>query len=360
MRHTLGLIPGDGIGPEIVGATVSVLDALGADGPEPFTPDWVDIDAGADTYRRTGAACSAEDLRRVRDGVEATLKGPVGLPDVRTPDGTEAGVLGGVLRTGLDTYANVRPVLLLPGVRSALADVDAGAVDYVLVRENTEGLYASRDRGVGNRWAVTDTLLTTREGTRRVARRAFGTARNRSGAPADGVKRVTCVDKSNVLRSHALFREVVTEVAAEFDDVELEYRYADAAAQDLVRRPGHFDVLVMENFLGDVLSDLGGATVGGIGLCPAGNVGDGPAYFEPVHGSAPDLAGRELANPVGQFLAAAMLVDHLGHPAAAAHLRTAVSTALARGTVRVAPDGTAPGGPHAAADAVVTALRGLP
>ncbi|WP_232212945.1 isocitrate/isopropylmalate dehydrogenase family protein [Saccharomonospora saliphila] len=374
VRHRrIGVIPGDGIGPEIVAATLSVLEVLTTRMATPFALDVVEIDAGADTYRRTGEACSPEDLRRVREDVEATLKGPVGLPEVRTPDGVEAGVLGGVLRTGLDTYANVRPVRLLPGVDSALSPSRArspggwrgqgragpadSAIDYVLVRENTEGLYASRGKGVGNRWAVSDTLLTTREGSLRVARRAFELAARRSGAPADGVRRVTCVDKSNVLRSHALFREMVTEAAAGYPDVELEYRYADAAAQDLVLRPGHFDVLVTENFLGDVLSDLGGATVGGIGLCPAGNIGDGPAYFEPVHGSAPELAGQERANPVGQLLAAGMLLDHLGHDDAARRLEETVASVLDTGGVRVAADGTVPGGARAVADAVIAALR---
>ncbi|WP_298183226.1 isocitrate/isopropylmalate family dehydrogenase [Saccharomonospora sp.] len=350
----IGLIRGDGIGPEIVDAAVRVLDALADLAPGSRGWDYVEIDAGADTYRRTGVACAEADVRRLRDEVDATLKGPVGLPDVRTPDGTEAGVLGGILRTGLDTYANVRPVRSWLGVPSR---VRAKEVDYVIVRENTEGLYASRDKGVGNRWAVTDTLLATREGTLRVARKAFAIAAARRGAAADGVRRVTCVDKSNVLRSHAFFREVVTEVAAEFPQVELEYRYADAAAQDLVLSPERFDVLVMENFLGDVLSDLGGATVGGIGLCPAGNIGDGAAYFEPVHGSAPDLAGRDRANPVGQLLASVMLLDHLGHVDEATRLRRAVSSVLARGAVRIETDGTVTGGARAVADAVVAALR---
>jgi 3-isopropylmalate dehydrogenase len=273
---------------------------------------------------------------------------------VRHPDGTEAGLLGGILRTGLDAYANVRPVLALPGVAPALAG--SARIDYVLVRENTEGLYASRGKGVGNRWAVSDTLMITREGTLRVCRRAFEIARRRHGAPSDGAHRVTCVDKSNVLRSHALFREIFTEVAAEYPDIETEFVYADAAAQALVLRPGDFDVLVMENFLGDVLSDLGGATIGGISLCPSGNVGDGAAYFEPIHGSAPAIANRSLANPIGQILAAAMLLDHLGRPAIAGGVRTAVTAALAAGDVRLRADGSAQGGAGAVADAVVEHL----
>lgn len=354
-RHRIALIRGDGIGPELMDAALRVLDAASEVGGAEL--EYLEIDAGADTYRRTGAACSATDFERLRHQVAATLKGPVGLPDVRLPDGTEAGLLGGVLRTGLDTYANVRPVLLLPGVTSCLSGRKAGDIDYVIVRENTEGLYASRGKGVGNEWAVADTLLATREGTLRVARKAFEIAAGRDGAPGDGVRRVTCVDKSNVLRSHALFRRLVTEAAKEWPGIEVEYLHADAAAQALVLRPEHFDVLVMENFLGDVLSDLGGATVGGISLCPSGNVGAGAAYFEPIHGSAPSLAGRGVANPIGQLLAAAMMLDHLGEYTAAVAVRSAVSAALADGTARIEQDGSARGGAQAVADAVVTALR---
>ncbi|MDQ0383024.1 isocitrate/isopropylmalate dehydrogenase family protein [Amycolatopsis thermophila] len=346
--HKIALIRGDGIGPELVDAALTVLGAVTGDG---YTLDYVEVDAGADTYRRTGTACSAEDVELLRTGVDATLKGPVGLPDVRLPDGTEAGLLGGILRVGLDLYANIRPVFLLPGVTSALAGHEPGDIDYVIVRENTEGLYASRGKGVGNRWAVSDTLMTTREGTLRVCRRAFELARSR-----DRGRKVTCVDKSNVLRSHALFREVCTEVAAGFPDVTTEFLYADAAAQALVLRPEEFDVLVMENFLGDVLSDLGGATVGGISVCPSGNIGDHTAYFEPIHGSAPGIAGRGLANPVGQILAAALMLDHLGHAGDGERIRRAVAGALAAGHVRITPQGAAEGGPVAVAEAIVSHL----
>jgi isocitrate/isopropylmalate dehydrogenase len=343
--HKIALIRGDGIGPELVDAATTVLEAVTARGE--YSVEYVDIDAGADTYRRTGTACATSDVELMRSGVDATLKGPVGLPEVRLPDGTEAGLLGGILRVGLDLYANIRPVSLLPGIGSALAGRAPGEIDYVIVRENTEGLYASRGKGVGNRWAVADTMMITREGTARVCRRAFELARSRARA-----RKVTCVDKSNVLRSHVLFREVFTEVAEEYPGIATEYLYADAAAQALVLRPDEFDVLVTENFLGDVLSDLGGATVGGISVCPSGNIGEHGAYFEPIHGSAPAIAGRGLANPVGQLLAAAMMLDHLGHHRDGDTIREAVSTALLRGTARIAPDGSAVGGPGAFAEAV--------
>jgi 3-isopropylmalate dehydrogenase len=331
-----------------------VLEAAGAADDLAF--EYVEVNAGAGAYRETGVACAPEDVELMRTGVDATLKGPVGLPGVRHPDGTEAGLLGGILRTGLQVYANVRPVLLLPGVQGRLVGYEPGGIDYVIVRENTEGLYASRGKGVGNQWAVSDTMIVTREGTLRVCRRAFEIARARSGAPADGVTRVTCVDKSNVLRSHALFREIFFEVAADFPDVETDTIYADAAAQALVLDPGRFDVLVMENFLGDVLSDLGGGTIGGISLCGSGNIGDDCAYFEPIHGSAPSIAGKRLANPTGQILAAAMMLEHARHADTAARIRGAVASALQSGDARIAEDGSAAGGPDAIAAAVVDHL----
>jgi 3-isopropylmalate dehydrogenase len=347
--YEIAVIRGDGIGPELIDAALAVLGAVSASAG--FAMHYTEIDAGADTYRRTGVACAPQDLDFIRSKAAATLKGPVGLPEVRHDDGTEAGLLGGILRIGLDAYANVRPALLLPGISSPLADITSGGIDYVIVRENTEGLYASRGKGVGNRWAVSDTTIATREGTLRICRHAFALAAARTGGPR-GRSRVTCVDKSNVLRSHALFRDIFGEVAAEFPDIETETLYADAAAQALVVRPGDFDVLVMENLLGDILSDLAGATVGGISLCGSGNIGGTTAYFEPIHGSAPSIAGRHLANPIGQILSAAMMLDHLGHRPEGDIVRSAVAGALASGEVRVAADGSVEGGPAAAGQAI--------
>jgi isocitrate/isopropylmalate dehydrogenase len=289
----IGVIRGDGIGPEIVEAALAVVRAaLGREWSEIVT--FVDVEAGAAHYKATGRSIEPRDLEHMSTGELATvLKGPVGLPDVRAADGTEAGLLGGILRSGLDAYANIRPIRLLPGVASALHD--PGDIDYVIVRENTEGLYASRGSGAVTHWAASDALLMTRPGVERIAHKAFRVAAGREGAPLDGVRRVTCVDKSNVLRSYAFFRAIVREVAASYPDIELDYLYVDAAAAALVAEPGRFDVLVTENFLGDILSDLGAATVGGLGMCPSGNIGVERAYFEPIHGSAPTIAGQDLA-----------------------------------------------------------------
>lgn len=347
------VIRGDGIGPELVESAIDVMTAACAvDGVRlvlHYEP------AGAGHYRETGAPLSPGGLERLR-AAAGVLKGPVGLPEVRQPDGTEGGLLGGVLRIGLDAYANVRPIKLLPGVEAATR-AKPGEIDYILVRENTEGLYLSRGNGVANRHAACDQLLVTRAGTDRIVRAAFELAARRRGAPVDGVSRVTCVDKSNVLRSYALFREVFDEVALEYPAIVAEHRYADAAAHGLVTEPEHFDVLVMENLLGDILSDVGGATVGGLGMCPSGNVGADAAYFEPIHGSAPDIAGRDLANPVSQILSAAMLLRHVNQPSAAERIEAAVEAAFAAATIQLGPGGSPVGGTRSVTRGVIARIE---
>jgi isocitrate/isopropylmalate dehydrogenase len=350
--YPIAVIRGDGIGPELVDAALTVLSAAGA--AFGFSLDITEVPGGAALYESDGVPMTPAGIDVVRRA-RATLKGPVGMPGVRLADGTEAGLLGGVLRNGLDLYANVRPIQLLPGISSRLR-AEPGSIDYVIVRENTEGLYLARGRGTGNSRAMSDTLLVTRAGCERIARFAFELARGRGGAPADGVSRVTLVDKANVLASMYFFREVFLEVAARYPDIAAECLYVDAAAQALVMRPEHFDVIVTENMFGDILSDLGGGTVGGIAMCPSGNIGDAAAYFEPIHGSAPELAGRDLANPLGQILAAAMLLDHLGEEAAAEHVRGRVRAGLADGAIMIRGDGTARGGPAAVGAAVAGQL----
>jgi isocitrate/isopropylmalate dehydrogenase len=346
--YPVAVIPGDGVGPELVAAALAVLAAAGTEFG--FALELTEVAAGAGAYQRDGTAMTTAALEVVRQA-RATLKGPVGLPEVRLPDGTEAGVLGGVLRGGLDLYASVRPVQLLPGVPGRLR-AEPGSIDYVIVRENTEGLYLSRGKATGNRHAMSDTLLVTRPGCERIARFAFRLARQRGGAPADGARRVTIADKANVLGTMYFFRQVFLEMAAEFPDVAAECLYVDAVAQDLVMRPERFDVIVTENMFGDILSDLGGGTVGGVAMCPCGNLGDDAAYFEPIHGSAPTLAGQGTANPLGQILAAAMLLDYVGEQAAAGRIRECIRAGLAGGEIVIHPDGTAAGGPAAVAEAI--------
>jgi len=347
------IIPGDGIGPEVTDATLAVLAAV--QDHENISLHFEPHSAGAAHYRATGRAMDDTTLAacRTADGV---LKGPVGDPDVRSPDGIEAGTLGGVLRPGLDAYANIRPIRLYPGVTSALRDAAETGIDYVIVRENTEGLYASRGQGTVTAHGVTDYMTMSRAGIDRVVRKAFTLATARNGAPDGGGRRVTCVDKANVLRGFALFREIFDTVAREHPTIAADHLYADAAAAALIERPGTFDVLVMENFVGDILSDLGAATVGGLGMCPSGNIGDACAYFEPIHGSAPSLAGTDRANPLATILSGALLLDWLGEAAAAARVRTGVERALASRAITLRPDGSVDQGTRAAARAVIAAL----
>ena len=235
-----------------------------------------------------------------------------------------------------------------------LKDKSPESIDYIIVRENTEGLYASRGRGLVTEQAATDTLLLTRKGCERICRFAFDTAlRKAKGAPEDGRRRVTLVEKSNVLRSFYFFRQVFAQVAKETPEVETETLYVDAAAAALVSKPQHFQVIVTENMFGDILSDLGGATIGGLGMCPSANVGEERAYFEPIHGSAPDIVGRNLANPLSQIRAAGMMLEYLGRKRDADLLEKAIWQALEKERFSISPAGQVEKG----AKVVVAALK---
>jgi 3-isopropylmalate dehydrogenase len=329
-----------------VSAALEILKQVS--GLEGFRLNLVEYEAGAGAYQKYGQALSAETMAGCRQA-DAIFKGPTGLPQVRLPDGTEAGVLGGRFRNGLDLYVNLRPIKLYPNVPTVLANRQAGEIDWVMVRENTEGLYASRGNGIvaNTGQAATDTMMITRLGSERIIRFAFEEARRRNGK-----KRVTCVDKSNVLRSLAFFRQIFGEIAQEYPDIEPDYMYVDAAAQALVLTPDHFDVVVTENLFGDILSDLGGATVGGIGVCAGANLGDHHAYFEPIHGSAPSLAGKGAANPLSAILAGKLMFDYLGQPEAATRLEQAVEQAFIQKKIVLRPDGSAAEGTAAVAAAI--------
>lgn len=197
----------------------------------------------------------------------------------------------------------------------------------------------------------------TRNGVERIVRFAFKIAKGRNGAPKDRVRRVTCVAKTNVLKSHVFFANIFDEVAKEFPDIHTEHLYPDTAAAALVSDPSHFDMLVMENFLGDILSDLGGATIGGLGMCPSGNYGDKIAYFEPTHGSAPTIAGKGVANPLSQILSAGMMLRYLGEAGAADTLEAAVVRALKSGGITIGQDGCPAGGTKAVTEALVKRIQ---
>jgi 3-isopropylmalate dehydrogenase len=276
---------------------------------------------------------------------DAVFLSAIGMPDVRRADGTEIQpkmMVG--LRRALGLYAAARPVKLYPGVVSPLRTVRQG-IDFVIVRENLEGLFASFDGGsVVDDQVATDALVVTREGTRRAVEFAFRLARRRKGRPLDGRRLVTCVDKANVFRSYAFFRKVFFDVAAEFPDIEADASYVDAVSMYIVQDPSTFDVLVMENQFGDILSDLGAGIAGGLGLAPSAEIGVDHALFQPSHGSAPKIAGRNIANPIATILSSALMLHWLGERhldknaiRAAAIIERAVETTLVEGDV-LTPD----------------------
>jgi len=349
------VLKGDGIGPEIIDATLQVLQAV-AKRAGTFQLDCHFHSAGAAHYRQTGVNMSPETFAACQ-AADAILKGPMGLPEIRNPDGTEAGLLGGVLRGGLDLYANVRPVRLFPEVSSALAGKTAGDINYVIVRENTEGAYFSRGQGEVTPEGVRDMIVITRAGTERIVRFAFELARQRQGALPNSRKRVTCVDKSNVLRSFVLFRQIFQEIGEAYSDVEKDYLYADAAAQALVLWPERFDVIVCENFLGDILSDLGAATAGGLGFCPGANLGAQHAVFETTHGSAPSLAGKDKANPLAAILAGAMMLERLEEGESAQRMITAIEETLRKKRVQIDSDGCPIAGTKSVTAAVIRQIE---
>jgi 3-isopropylmalate dehydrogenase len=360
--YDVALLPGDGIGPEVVAEGVRVLEAVERLSGGELAFELEAHDVGAETWRRTGVAIS-DDVYAACEVADAMLLGAVGLPDARHEDGREAGSDAMFrLRFGLDLFAGIRPIKLYPGCPTPLRDVGAG-IDYVIVRENVEGLYAGRHGGSRVEGEVAaDTSIVTREGTSRIVQEAFRLAERREGSPAEGTPRVTCVDKANVLASYAFFREVATGVAEGFPGVAFEAIYVDAAALYLVQRPSTFDVLVAENMFGDILSDLGAATVGGLGLAPSGDVGDWHGVFQASHGSAPDIAGQGIANPLATILSAALMLEWLGRrdddeaaTRGSRWIEAAVAAALAdRSAATTDLGGSA--GTVAAGDAVLRAL----
>ncbi len=326
--YEIAVLPGDGIGPEVVAQAVRVLEA--AAGCEGLGLDLRHHPCGAGCYRRCGEPLPARTLAACREA-DAVLVGAMGLPEVRWPDGTEMRPQVD-LRLQLDLYAGVRPIYLYSAAHSPLKGLAPGDIDLVILRENVEGLFASMNGGIQLRDEVAvDSMVITRSGTERVARYAFELAVRRRRQPM----KVTCVDKANIFRSMAFFRRVFDRVAGEYPGVLADHEYIDALALHLVQRPQTFDVLVMENMYGDIVSDLAAALVGGMGMAPSADIGADTAVFQPSHGTAPDLAGRGTCNPVATVLSVAMMLEWLGERhgddragRAAARIRRAVQAVL--------------------------------
>lgn len=329
--YKIAVIPGDGIGKTVVPEAVRVLESTG------LKFDFQYMEVGYEVFKRVGASVPEEVLSRIKE-TQACLFGaattPVGVADYRSAIVT--------LRKALDLYANVRPAKSYP-IRNSVEDVD-----LVVVRENTEGLYS------GIEFELEDSAFTlrviTRRASERIARFAFNLAMKRR-------RKLTVVTKANVMRKTCgLFREVSLLVAKDYPEVELDELFVDVAALNLVLKPRVFDVILTSNLFGDILSDEAAGLVGGLGLAPSANIGDDYALFEPVHGSAPDIAGKGIANPIAAVLSAKMMLDYLGENNWAERIETAVVTVLREGKY-LTPDLGGDSTTHGVTDAIIDAME---
>ncbi len=353
MQASILLLPGDGIGPEVVAGAASVLRAVAARFSHQFTLTEAAI--GGAALRRGLAPLPDETLAAARRS-QAILLGAVGDPEFDRGDSSrrpESALLA--IRRELQLYANLRPAKVWPGLEAAgpLKPEILAGTDMLVVRELTGGLYYGEPRGfASDRSSAHNTMRYSRHEIERIARRAFVAARSRK-------KRVLSVDKANVLETSRLWREVVTAVARDYADIALDHMYVDSCAMKVALAPSTLDVVLTENMFGDILSDEAGAVVGSLGLLPSASLGDGPGLFEPVHGSAPDIAGKDIANPIGAIASAAMLLRHsLGLEQEAQAVEDAVAHALRSGarTADLAVAGDRKIGTREMAAAVVSAL----
>jgi isocitrate dehydrogenase (NAD+) len=309
--HTITLIPGDGIGPEVTEAVVRIFKVVGLD------IEWERLDAGVTAFKRFGISLPAELLDSIRRN-KVALKGPV-----TTPIGEGFTSVNVGLRKALDLYANLRPVRNLAGVKSRFE-----GVDVIIVRENTEDLYSGLEHEVVPGVVESLKIITERASTR-IARFAFDFAR------ANGRTRVTAIHKANIMKlGDGLFLTSTRAVARDYADVTYDERIVDAACMSLVMYPEKFDVLLLPNLYGDIVSDLCAGLVGGLGVVPGANMGIDCAVFEAVHGSAPDIANKNLANPTALLLSALMMLDHLGERQASERIRAALGRVLSDGQIR--------------------------
>jgi 3-isopropylmalate dehydrogenase len=340
-RHHIAVIAGDGIGPEVIAAAIPVLDAAARHGG--FALDWEPLPYSADHYLKTGETLPDAAFRKLRDDVAAIFLGALGDPRVPGNEHARDILLG--LRFRLDLYVNFRPVTLLHPSLTPLKTT--APIDFVIFRENTEGVYLARGKQGPDEFIAEE--VNTPHGVERIIRAAF------DWAQAHGKTRVTMSDKANAVPAHRLWQEKFKAVGAAFPGIATEHRYVDALAMELVREPERFQVIVTNNLYGDILSDLGAGLVGGLGLAASANLHPGRAgLFEPVHGSAPPLAGRGVANPLAAILTGALMFEQLGHADAARRVERAVQEALAAGVRTSDLGGTA--GTRDAAAAVMEHL----
>jgi 3-isopropylmalate dehydrogenase len=352
----IAVLPGDGIGPEVMAPALDVLRRIEATTPS-LGFRFTEGAAGANHYRATGKSMPDSTIK-LCEQADAILLGACGLPSVRYPDNTE--IMPQVeLRFIFDLYAGVRPARLIPGVPSPIVGATERGIDFVLIRESTEGLFASMGKGVVTETEARETLVITRKTSERLFDFSLRLTERRKARGQPG--RLTCVDKANAFKAYAFFRGIFDERARNFPNVKTDHVYVDACAALMVRRPWDFDVMVMENIFGDILSDLAAGLIGGLGIAPSADIGDKHAVFQPCHGTAPDIMGQGKANPTAMILSAAMMLDWLADkhdhpPAAAAALRIerAVDKAYGNGIKPMEFGGT--DGTAAIANAVFNAL----
>jgi 3-isopropylmalate dehydrogenase len=317
-RYSVAVIAGDGIGPEVIEAAIPVIDAAAK--KHGCALDWERLPYSADHYLKTKQTLPDAAFRHLKDDVDAIFLGAIGDP--RVPDNQHARDILLGLRFRLDLYINFRPVTLLHPDLTPLKT--SKAIDFAIFRENTEGVYLGRGRDSGDEHVAEE--VNTGKGVERIIRAAF------AWAQAHGKTRVTMSDKSNAVPAHKIWQEKFKAVAVEYPTIAAEHRYVDALAMEMVREPERFQVIVTNNLYGDILSDLGAGLVGGLGLAASANLHPGRAgLFEPVHGSAPPLAGKGVANPMAAILTGALMLEQLGHPEAARDLERAVKETLAAG-----------------------------
>lgn len=316
--YDVAVIAGDGIGPEVIEAALPVIDRAAK--KYGFALAWERLPYSADHYLKTGETLPDGAFRKLRDDVDAIFLGALGDPRVPGNEHARDILLG--LRFRLDLYINFRPVQLLHPDLTPLKTREP--IDFVIFRENTEGVYLGRGR-TGDGEFIAEEVNTTK-GVERIIRAAFAWAK------AHGKTRVTMSDKSNAVPAHRVWQDTFKAIAKEYPGIAIEHRFVDALAMELVREPGRFQVIVTNNLYGDILSDLGAGLIGGLGISASANLHPGRAgLFEPVHGSAPPLAGKGVANPIAAILTGALMFEQLGHPDAARDLERAVREAIAGG-----------------------------
>ncbi|MFT5112403.1 MAG: 3-isopropylmalate dehydrogenase [Parasphingorhabdus sp.] len=307
---TVAVIKGDGIGIDVTDATLAVVNAA-REQQDGFDLDYTEFQAGAGYFVETGADIEPGAEEKVGE-YDAIFLGAIGLPSVRHKDGTEISPHLR-LRDRYGLYAGVRPVKAYPNMNLPLADPRARDIDIVILRESTEGLfYSAAVHGrshIENNQVACDTMRITRATTEKLHHFGFQLAAKRKSRGGKG--RLTCVDKANVFTSMAFFRQIFDEIRVEYPDIATDYNYVDAQALNFIRQPWDYDVLVMENMFGDILSDLAGGLVGGIGMAACGEIGDNIGLFQPAHGSAPDIMGKDKANPLAAILSGGLMLDYL-------------------------------------------------